>query len=74
MDGQTLTANDLLREIFLLEKAVLSLKTKVLKALPVKYGSEAWWEKLDQEGLEQIKRGEVIKFENTKELKKSLGL
>lgn len=72
MDGQTLAANDLLEEIFLLEKAVLSLKAKVLKALPVKYGSEAWWEKEAEEGIKSIELGRGKKFATYEEAVKYL--
>jgi len=42
--------------------------------MPAKYGSDAWWEKMDKEGLEQIKQGNVVKFDTIKDLQKHLGL
>lgn len=74
MNGQTITAQDLLSEISLMESSLSVLKKKILSLLPLKYGSDAWWEKMDQEGLEQIKKGQLTKFQTTKELKKYLGL
>ena len=75
MNGQTtVTAKDLLSEINAFEKALLDLKKRVLSFMPAKYGSDAWWEKMDKEGLEQIKQGNVVKFDTIKDLQKHLGL
>ena len=75
MNGQSATiSDDLWREIMVLQKAVEKLKEKVLAAMPMKYGSEAWWEKNNKEALEQIERGEFIEVHNNKELKKYLGV
>ncbi len=74
MNGQTITAEDIFGEVLVLERTISSLKNKLLNIMPPKYGSDVWWEKMDEEGLKQIKNGETIKFETTKELKKYLGL
>jgi len=74
MNGQTISLEELYKELTVLETILQSLKTRVLSSLPSKYGSDAWWEESDKKGLEQIKRGEVVEFKTTKELKKHLGL
>jgi len=74
MNGQTLTVDKLVLQINTIQDALDELKSQIVSLLPPKYGSDAWWEKTDEEGLEQIKRGEIIKFKTTNELKKHLGL
>jgi hypothetical protein len=74
MNGQTITTQDLLSEIHVIEKALSDLKRKVFSFVPPKYGSDAWWEKMDNEGLEQIRQGNVVKFDSIKDLQKHLGL
>lgn len=75
MNGQTLSwsQDDFYTELVAVRNQVDKLINKVLSLNPAK-GGAAWWKKMDEEGLEQIKRGEVVKFETTKELKKHLGL
>lgn len=74
MNGKTITAQSLISEINAIERSLSDLKKKVLSFVPPKYGSDAWWEKMDNEGLKQIKQGNVVKFNDIKELQKHLGL
>lgn len=71
---QQTTLVSLLEELDALSKAARSVREKLLKIAPVKYGSDLWWEKSDQEALEQIKRGEGVTATTEAELKKLLGL
>jgi hypothetical protein len=65
--GQSLAAEDFYSEILVLEKALARLKEKFLKAAPAKYGSDAWWEKMDQRAEESILAGRGRKFDTYKE-------
>ncbi len=57
-----ISPEDLLSEVLVMEKALRELKKKLLSALPPKYGSEEWWEKMDSEAEESIRNGEGKKF------------
>lgn len=75
MNGNTtLTAEDLYSEIEILQKALDGLKAKILKSMPVKYGSDAWWERETKKGLEELKQGKGKTFKSVNELEKYLGL
>lgn len=79
MSNQTNTANEttilsLLNELDVLSRTVQSLREKVLKIIPVKYGSSAWWKKSNEEAINQIRAGEGIVIENKQELKKFFNL
>ncbi len=66
----TLTVEEVLLQISLIEKMLADLKAKFLSSLPAKYGSDAWWEKVNKQALEEIRRGEYIEVKNAEELDK----
>ncbi len=54
-------------------KQLNALKKKVLKLLPVKYGSDLWWEKETEASLKEIKEGKIMgPFKSGKELIQAL--
>lgn len=61
-------SEDILLEVLALEKAVISLKDKLLKIIPAKYGSDAWWEQETAKSLEDYKNGEYVEIKNKKDL------
>ena len=72
LDESTMVS--LLNELAILSQAAKNVREKLLKIVPVKYGSGLWWEKSDKEAIEQIKRGNYTTVKNEEELKKFLGL
>lgn len=68
LSGQGLTAEDFYSEIISLEKALARLKEKFLKIMPVKYGSDAWWEQEAEKSRQDYKNGDYIETQNKKEL------
>ncbi len=77
MVNQTQSLDDsamvsLLNELATLSQAAKNVREKLLKIVPVKYGSDLWWEKSDKEAIEEIKAGKGISFNNIKELKEYL--
>lgn len=68
------TLLSLLKELDSLSKAVQSLKEKVLKLMPAKYGSDLWWEKSNEEAIEQIRNGKGVVIKNQEELKRFFNL
>ena len=67
------TAESIFSEITVLQKKLESLRKRVIKLLPAKYGSDLWWEKENEEALEEVKRGEVYgPFNSAQDLIKSL--
>lgn len=67
----TVTAEDLLSEVQVLQKALDNLRTKIQRALQTKepkYGSDAWWKKSNRESREQYKRGEYLEIKTKEEL------
>ncbi len=67
MSNHTKTLNEtaiisLLKELDSLAKTVKSVRDKLLKVFPSKYGSDLWWEKSDKEAIEGIKAGRGKKF------------
>ncbi|MBI5465016.1 hypothetical protein HY946_00200 [Candidatus Gottesmanbacteria bacterium] len=71
LDASTLVS--LLNELAVLSEAAKNVREKLLKIIPVQYGSDLWWEKSDKEAMEEIKAGRGISFNNIKELKQYLG-
>lgn len=52
-------------------KGLATLRKKLLLALPdetFRYGSDPWWEQSDLKAQEDIKRGNVIRFQDAKEM------
>ena len=43
------------------------LANKLLKEEPL-YGSRQWWDKETQEALEEVKKGNVVSFDNVEDL------
>lgn len=74
MNGQTVPIHtNLLVELAdsLKTKGVASLRKKLLLALPddtFRYGSELWWEQSELKATEDIKRGNVIRLHDAKEM------
>lgn len=67
------TAEILLREIEAMRKSLEILRKKIIKILPAKYGSDTWWEKEIEEGLEEVREGKIHgPFKNSHELIQSL--
>lgn len=62
MNGQAITADDLLSEIKVMETALNGLKKKVLSLLPPTYGSDAWWEKGEKKVDDELRRGKGKTF------------
>lgn len=58
------SAEALYVEVLRMRKALNKLQEKLLKLLPIKYGSDLWWEKSDREALKVIGKGEGREFEN----------
>lgn len=56
---ETKTIQKFMTEISSLEKRLAKLKAEVAKFLPVKYGSDAWWEREEKKADEDIKAGRV---------------
>ncbi|MBI3559009.1 hypothetical protein HY085_01305 [Candidatus Gottesmanbacteria bacterium] len=67
LSGQTFAAEDFYSEILSLEKALARLKEKFLKMMPAKYGSDAWWERMDKQAEEGILAGKGKKFDTYEE-------
>jgi len=59
-------------EITFVEKRLEQLKLQVVKVLSIELGSDEWWKKETEEGLEEIKQGQTIKFSSMKEAIKYL--
>lgn len=69
----TETAESIFSEITALQKKLESLRKKVVKLLPAKYGSNLWWEKAEEEADDDIKHGRVYgPFKNADDLLRSL--
>jgi len=62
----------LLNDLEALSRAAKAVREKLLKVLPVKYGSDLWWEKEIEEGIASIKAGKGKKFETYEEAVKYL--
>ena len=72
IDESTLIS--LINELAVLSQAAKNVREKLLKIVPVKYGSDLWWDKSDKEAMDQIKNGKGISFNNINELKQYLGV
>ena len=69
----TKTAENILEEIEAMRKSLETLRKKIMTLLPSKYGSYAWWEKEINEGLKEVKEGNLSgPFKNADELIKAL--
>lgn len=69
----TKTAENILREIEAVRKSLEVLRKKIIKLLPSKYGSDTWWEKEIEDGLEEVKQGKVYgPFKDANELIRTL--
>lgn len=61
------TIDDILARLDALTKDVKTIKTRLFKEEP-RYGSDAWWEKENNEGLRDIKKGKYTELHTKKEL------
>jgi hypothetical protein len=69
----TKTAETILKEVESMRQSLEALRKKILKLLPARYGSDEWWEKEIEEGLEEVRRGKVRgPFKNADDLIRSL--
>ena len=68
MNGKIITIEDVFGEVLSLEKTVSSLKGKILNMMPLKYGSDAWWEQETAKSLEDYKNGDYIEVKDKKGL------
>ena len=68
----TKTAENILEEIEAVGQSLEVLRKKILKLLPAKYGSDAWWEKAELEADEDIKAGRYTTYTNVENLIKDL--
>ena len=64
----TRTVETLLEEIDAMRKSLETLRKKVIKLLPARYGSDLWWEKEINEGLKEVKEGKYTTYKNAKHL------
>lgn len=60
------TINEIFSRLDELTKAVKTISARLLKEGSL-YGSDEWWDKEIEEGIEEVKKGKVKKFENMKE-------
>lgn len=72
MSNNTHSINDstivsLLDDLQNLSIAAKRVREKLLKLMPEKYGSDLWWEKSDNEAIEDIKAGHGKKFKSYEE-------
>lgn len=74
MNGQTLTVDKLVLQVDVIQNALDQLKRQILSLMPLKYGSDEWWEESDRKALEDIKAGKGKTFETIKDLKHYLGI
>ena len=68
----TETAESLFSDITSLQKKLELLRKKIVKLLPAKYGSDLWWEKENEEALEEVKQGKYTTYDNVDDLLKDL--
>ena len=54
----------ILDELEELAKAAKKVREGLLKVFPAKYGSDLWWEKETEKGIESIKKGKGKKFKS----------
>ena len=66
------TLTSLVDDLEALSRAAKSIKEKLIKLLPAKYGSDLWWEKEIKDGIESIKSGRGKKFQTYQEAIKYL--
>jgi len=77
MADRTQTFNEatlisLLHDLETLAKAARSVKEKLLKVFPVKYGSDLWWEKETAKSLKEYEDGKYKSFTSVENLIKDL--
>ena len=66
------TVENILKEIGAVGQSLEVLRKKILKLLPARYGSDAWWEKAEHEADEDIKAGRYTTYTNVENLIKDL--
>ena len=66
------TAEALFLEVERMSRALSGLRKKIIKLFPAKYGSDLWWERSVESGIESIKSGRGKKFENYEDAVKYL--
>lgn len=66
------TAESIFSEVTSMQKRLEVLRKKIVKLLPAKYGSDLWWEKENEEALEEVKQGKYTTYNNVQDLIKDL--
>ncbi len=62
MNGHAVTTQDFYAEILELHKALDRLKAKVLRTMPVTYGSDTWWEQGEKKVDDELQKGKAKTF------------
>lgn len=62
------TFETLYRDIEVMEKALESLRKRVIDLLPAEYGSDLWWEKSDRKAMKEIASGKGREFNSVEEV------
>lgn len=62
------TFETLYRDIEVMERALESLRKRVIDLLPAEYGSDLWWEKSDRRAMKEIAAGKGREFSSVKEV------
>ena len=70
IDESTLIS--LINELAVLSQAAKNVREKLLKIVPTIYGSDLWWEKETEKGLQEYKEGKFKTFTSFKSLIKDL--
>lgn len=66
------TAENIFSEVIRMQRQLETLRKKVVKLLPAKYGNDLWWEKENEEALEEVKLGKYTVYNNVQDLIKDL--
>lgn len=64
------TMVSLLDELAVLSQAAKNVREKLLKIVPVKYGSDLWWEKETEKSLEDYKQGRYVVLKKKEDIDK----
>lgn len=62
------TAENILKDVESMRKSLEALRKRVIKLLPQRYGSDAWWEKEIEEGVKEVKQGKYTIYKNVHDL------
>lgn len=66
----TKTAETLLREVESMRQSLETLRKKIIRLFPSKYGSSGWWEREIEEADTEIKAGKIRELHSMDELDK----